>query len=172
MAQVAARARRLGPLPPRPDQRDNVGDLRMVSSRALGPGRQQGTPLVRDGVMFIQNPQDVIQAIDAVTGDLVWKYCRDRPDDLGEYRIDTLMETRRNVAIHGELIFDTTMDDIIVALDGETAEVVWDTRTVRSSPTEYSAPHLRISFQRLPDRHGGDDNKSSTVAGNRDRAGS
>ena len=29
--------------------RDNVGDLRMVWSRALGPGRQQGTPLVRDG---------------------------------------------------------------------------------------------------------------------------
>ena len=51
--------------------RDNVGDLRMVWSRALGPRRQQGTPLVRDGVMFMPNPQDVIQAIDAVTGDLV-----------------------------------------------------------------------------------------------------
>ena len=107
--------------------RDNVGDLRMVWSRALGPGRQQGTPLVRDGVMFMPNPQDVIQAIDAVTGDLVWEYRRDRPDDLAEYMIGTLIETNRNVAIHGELIFDTTMDDHIVALHAETGEVVWDT---------------------------------------------
>ena len=107
--------------------RGNVGDLRMVWSRALGPGRQQGTPLVRDGVMFMPNPQDVIQAIDAVTGDLVWEYRRDRPDDLAEYMIGTLIDTNRNVAIHGELIFDTTMDDHIVALHAETGEVVWDT---------------------------------------------
>ena len=107
--------------------RDNVGDLRMVWSRALGPGRQQGTPLVRDGVMFMPNPQDVIQAIDAVTGDLVWEYRRDRPDDLAEYMIGTLIDTNRNVAIHGELIFDTTMDDHIVALHAETGDVVWDT---------------------------------------------
>ncbi len=107
--------------------RGNVGHLRMVWSRALGPGRQQGTPLVRDGVMFMPNPQDVIQAIDAVTGDLVWEYRRDRPDDLAEYMIGTLIDTNRNVAIHGELIFDTTMDDHIVALHAETGEVVWDT---------------------------------------------
>ncbi len=107
--------------------RDNVGDLRMVWSRALAPGRQQGTPLVRDGVMFMPNPQDIIQALDAVTGDLVWEYRRDRPDDLAEYMIGTLIETNRNVAIHGELIFDTTMDDHIVALHAETGDVVWDT---------------------------------------------
>ncbi len=107
--------------------RGNVGDLRMVWSRALGPGRQQGTPLVRDGVMFMPNPQDVIQAIDAVSGDLVWEYRRDRPDDLAEYMIGTLIDTNRNVAIHGELIFDTTMDDHIVALHAETGEVVWET---------------------------------------------
>ena len=50
--------------------RENVGDLRMVWSRGLRPGRQQGTPLVRDGVMFMPNPRDIIQAIDAETGDL------------------------------------------------------------------------------------------------------
>ena len=47
--------------------RENVGDLRMVWSRGLRPGRQQGTPLVRDGVMFMPNPRDIIQAIDAET---------------------------------------------------------------------------------------------------------
>ncbi len=107
--------------------RDNVADLQMVWSRALQPGRQQGTPLVRDGVLFMPNPRDIIQAIDAVTGDLIWEHRRDRPDDLGDYMIGTLIDTNRNIAIHGELIIDTSMDDHIFALNAETGEVVWDT---------------------------------------------
>ena len=107
--------------------RGNVGRLRLVWSRALTPGRQQGTPLVRDGVLFMPNPRDVIQALDAVTGDLIWEHRRDRPDDLADYMIGTLIDTNRNVAIHGELIIDTSMDDHVFALRAETGEVVWDT---------------------------------------------
>ena len=108
--------------------RGNVANLRLVWSRALATdGRQQGTPLVRDGVLFMPNPRDTIQAIDAVTGDLIWEYRRDQPDDLGDYMIGSLIDTNRNIAIHGELIFHTSMDDHLVALHAETGEVVWDT---------------------------------------------
>ena len=62
--------------------RDNVGELRMVWSRALTRGSNQGTPLVYDGVMYMPNPGDVIQAIDAVSGDLRWEYRREHPEDL------------------------------------------------------------------------------------------
>ena len=108
--------------------RDNVDQLRLVWTRALGPGRQQGTPLVRDGVMFMPNPRDIIQALDAVTGDLLWQHTRVRPDDLSDYMIGTLIDTNRNLSIHGELIIDTSMDDHIFALHAETGEVVWDTQ--------------------------------------------
>ena len=107
--------------------RDNVDTLRMVWSRALGPGRQQGTPLVYDGVMYMPNPRDVIEAIDAVTGDLKWVYRRDRPDDLGDYLIASLTDTNRNLAIYGTLIIDTSGDDHVFALDATTGELVWDT---------------------------------------------
>ena len=108
--------------------RENVSDLQMVWSRGLHPGRQQGTPLVRDGVMFMPNPRDIIQALDAETGDLIWEHQRDRPDDLGDYMMSGgLNETNRNIAIHGELIINTSMDDYIFALHAETGEVVWDT---------------------------------------------
>ncbi len=107
--------------------RGNVDRLRLVWSRALTPGRQQGTPLVRDGVLFMPNPRDVIQALDAVTGDLIWEHRRDRPDDLADYMIGTLIDTNRNIAIHGELIIDTSMDDHVFALHAETGAVVWDT---------------------------------------------
>ena len=56
--------------------RRNVGDLRMVWSRGLSAGNQQGTPLVHDGVMYMPNPDDVIQAIDAASGDLLWEHRR------------------------------------------------------------------------------------------------
>ena len=47
--------------------RGNVAQLRMVWTRALGPGIQEGTPLVHDGVMYFPNPSDITQAFDAAT---------------------------------------------------------------------------------------------------------
>ena len=37
---------------------ENVNDLRMVWSRGMSDGRQQGTPLVYDGVMYMPNPME------------------------------------------------------------------------------------------------------------------
>ena len=107
--------------------RNNVGTIQMVWSRALGPGLQQGTPLVYDGVMYMPNPRDVIQAIDAVTGDVIWEHRRDRPEDLSDYMIGSLVDTNRNLAIYGNLIIDTSGDDYVFALDVKTGEMVWET---------------------------------------------
>ena len=86
--------------------RENVGELRMVWSRALSaPGRQQGTPLVYDGVMYMPNPSDVIQALDAVTGDLIWEYRRSLPDDVCEFMLAGVCTTNRNLAIYDNLIY-------------------------------------------------------------------
>ena len=108
--------------------RKNVDQIRMVWTRALGPGLQQGTPLVYDGVLYMPNPRDLIQAIDAVTGDLIWEYRRDLPDDLGDYLIASLMDTNRNLAVWNNLIIDTSTDDYVFALDATTGELVWETQ--------------------------------------------
>ena len=110
--------------------RDNVGELRMVWSRALTEGRQQGTPLAYGGVLYMPNPADVIQAIDAVTGDLVWEHRREVPDDIGDYVFNTLWENNRNIAIYGSTILDTSADDHIFALDAETGRMVWETQVL------------------------------------------
>ena len=60
----------------------NVGTIRMVWTRALNEGFQSGTPLVHDGIMYMPNPNDVIQAIDARTGDLIWEHRREIPEDV------------------------------------------------------------------------------------------
>ena len=109
--------------------RANVDELRLVWSRALGPGSQQGTPLAYDGVLYMPNPSDLIQAIDATTGDLKWEYRRPLPNDLGEH-LGGLVTTKRNIAIYGNLIIDTTGDDYILALDAGSGEVVWETQVL------------------------------------------
>ena len=77
----------------------------MVWTRGLDPGIQEGTPLVHDGVMYFPNPSDVMQAIDAATGDLLWEYRRTVPEDLGKYF--PVPPINRNLAIYGNLIIDT-----------------------------------------------------------------
>ena len=110
--------------------RENVGDLRMVWSRGLTQGFQSGTPLAYRGVLYMPNPNDVIQAIDAVTGDLIWEHRRDVPDDVGEYLLGGLATNNRNIAIYDRLIIDTSVDTHVFALDAETGEMVWETQVL------------------------------------------
>jgi alcohol dehydrogenase (cytochrome c) len=105
--------------------RDNVRQLAMVWTRPLAPGIQEGTPLVHDGVMFMPNPLDIVHAIDAATGDLIWEYRRTLPDDIG--KSVPFPAINRNVAIYGNTIIDTSADDFVYALDVASGKLVWET---------------------------------------------
>ena len=104
--------------------RDNVGQLRLLWTRALTEGFQSGTPLVYDDIMYMPNPNDVIQAIDAATGDLIWEHRRDIPEDV---RRGGLSGNNRNIAIYDDLIIDTSMDAQVFALSATTGELAWET---------------------------------------------
>ncbi|MDE0715213.1 MAG: PQQ-binding-like beta-propeller repeat protein, partial [Gammaproteobacteria bacterium] len=103
---------------------DNAGELELVWSRPLHSGVQEGTPLVYDGVMFFPNPSDVIQAMDAATGELYWEYARALPTDLNVYF--PVPGINRNLAIYENKIINTSADDYLFALDMATGELVWE----------------------------------------------
>jgi len=104
--------------------RNNVAQLRMVWTHGLGAGSShEGTPLVHDGVMFVPNPGDYIQAYDVKTGDMIWEYQR----ELAQANRRT---TNRTVAMYANLIIDETSDNHLVAVDAETGKVVWDTEVL------------------------------------------
>src|SRR6476646_10885905 len=88
--------------PLRQIDRTNVGNLKMVWSRGMGPGVQEATPLVYKGVMYLPNPSDYIQALDAATGELKWEYKRQIPEDLGKFI--PVPSINRNLAIFGNHI--------------------------------------------------------------------
>jgi len=122
--------------------RTNVANLRMAWTRGMGPGVQEATPLVYRGVMYLPNPSDYIQAIDAATGDLKWEYKRQVPDDLGKFI--PVPSINRNLAIFGDKIIDTSQDDFLFALDAVTGKLAWETRIVdyRETPAQETAGPL------------------------------
>jgi len=93
----------------------------------MTPGPTETTPVVHDGVLFIFNWADKIQALNAATGDLIWEYKRDIPEKLfGE--IANIL-AKRNVAIYEDKLIVATSDAHIVALDAKTGKLMWDHAT-------------------------------------------
>ena len=122
--------------------RTNVANLKMIWSRGMGPGVQEATPLVYKGVMYLPNPSDYIQALDAATGEVKWEYKRKVPDDLGKFI--PVPSINRNLAIFGDKIIDTSQDDFLFALDAVTGQLAWETRIVdyRETPAQETAGPL------------------------------
>ena len=120
--------------------RANVSTLRMAWTRALRTGSMEGTPLAYDGVLYMPNSSDAIQAIDAVTGDLKWEYLRDLPDDVYDY-VGGNARNNRNIAIYDRFIVNTSDDNYAFALDATTGEVAWETQIFdyRVTPAGHSS---------------------------------
>ena len=98
----------------------NAGELQLAWSWGIEPGVSQTTPLVYDGVMYIANPGNVVHALDARTGDLIWEYRH----DMDERRRPAAQ--LRSLAIYEDLIILNTVDAHTVALDARTGDVRWD----------------------------------------------
>ena len=105
--------------------RGNVDQLKMVWTRNLAVATDEITPLAYDGVLYVPQANDVIEAIDAVSGDLIWRYRRDLPDDLARW-IGPHGSNNRNLAIYENLIIDTSAEGFVFALNAQTGEMIWE----------------------------------------------
>lgn len=101
----------------------NVGELRLAWSWAMADGVNQPTPLVYRGVMYLANPRNIIQALEADTGTLIWEYRRSLEGDLARG-----FNQLRNLAIWGDLIFVATKDAAMLALDARSGRPRWETQ--------------------------------------------
>ncbi len=99
--------------------RSNVANLRVAWTWSLPNGPNEATPLVHDGVIFVHSYNDKVQALDAVTGDLLWQYSRQLPQGVR-------VSVKKAMALHGDWLILGTSDMHVVALQAKTGEVVWD----------------------------------------------
>ena len=98
----------------------NVSSLSLAWVWGMEAGRSQPAPLVRDGIIFIPNFGNVVQALDGRDGSLLWEYRRQFPEG---GRSGGLLRT---LAMWEDMIFVATTDAHLVALDARTGAVRWD----------------------------------------------
>jgi alcohol dehydrogenase (cytochrome c) len=98
----------------------NVGGLQLKWAWPLEDGmRQQITPLVHDGIMFLStNMSNTVQALDARTGDLLWEHRLGPIGTAGQ-------NATRTMAMYGNLLFYPATDATLYALDARTGTIVW-----------------------------------------------
>jgi alcohol dehydrogenase (cytochrome c) len=111
----------------------NVNDLHLAWSWAMQEGASNGSqpaPIVHNGVLYVNNANMVLQAIDAKSGELIW-----------ENRYGTMANApaMRGIAIYDDKIFVATGEAHLMAFDARNGNLVWDTTIGDRSQGEYSA---------------------------------
>lgn len=99
---------------------DNVKNLSLAWVWGMEPGRSQPAPLVRDGIVFIPNSGNVVQALNGRDGTLLWEYRR-------QFAEGSSGDLLRTLAMWEDMIYVATTDAHMVALDARTGAVRWDT---------------------------------------------
>ncbi len=123
-----------------------VGQLDFAWAAPMEAGPNEATPLARGGIVYLPQTGDVIHALDARTGDLIWEYRREQnyldPEGGDPQRrfAQGLGRITRNIAIWQDGLFVATMDAHIIRLDANTGELVWETRVGDSRIAHSSGP--------------------------------
>jgi alcohol dehydrogenase (cytochrome c) len=108
----------------------NVGTLQLAWSWNLPTSQNQMTPLIHDGVMFVQSG-NVVQALDAATGDRLWQYIRAMPAIF-----DSRNTRAKTLAVYGDKLFAAMADKHVIALDIRTGALIWERRVIELTETE------------------------------------
>ena len=107
--------------------RTNAGKLQLAWSLSLMPGTNQMTPLVHDGVIFV-NSAGSVQAIDAAEGTVLWSF--NRPAAVRPLGPPT--SNGRGMAMYGTTLYVPTIDNHLLAFDARSGKLLWD-HTIEAS---------------------------------------
>ena len=97
--------------------RDTVAELELAWHQEVTAGNNMPTPLVHDGIMFLYSAGDVVLALDATNGEMLWRYSHDG---------DAVTSHKFGIALHEDKVLVPTSDLHMVALNARTGEVIWD----------------------------------------------
>ena len=99
----------------------NVKDLRLEWVWAMNDGgANQPTPIVHNGIIYLANTSNTVQALDGRTGDLIWE------NHLGPDATRSYGATR-SLGIYQDKVFIATTDAQMYALDARNGKIVWKT---------------------------------------------
>lgn len=107
---------------------DNAGHLKLAWYFDTGNRKGlQGTPLIIDGVMYVTAAWSVLHALDAATGEELWRFDPQVPREQN-YRYCCGV-VNRGAAAWQDNIYIGTLDGRLIAVNSQTGQQVWTTQT-------------------------------------------
>ena len=110
--------------------KENVGGLKPVWRVPLREGRNNPSPLVYHGIMYLYAAPETLLAMDASNGDILWRY---------QYKSEGRQNNHMGVALYGDRVYFPTSDLHVLALNAKTGEVIWN----HAIPREHRGFDLR-----------------------------
>jgi alcohol dehydrogenase (cytochrome c) len=103
----------------------NAADLDVAWTLALPASGNEITPLVHDGVMFIESA-NTVEALNAADGSILWQYIRVLPARMNNGR----NAHQKSMAIYQGMLYAPTADGHLVALDVKSGRLLWDAQII------------------------------------------
>jgi alcohol dehydrogenase (cytochrome c) len=131
--------------------RNTVKDLRLkfifsTGGRATGGtlrGKEESTPLVDDGFMYVTDTWSRVMKFDVRSGDAavpLWRY---------DPRI-RVSRTTRGLAMYGNKVFLSTYDARLIALNRDSGEVAWEINAAAPTDPKTGTPSRTQAFSGAP----------------------
>ncbi len=117
----------------------NIGQLDLAWQIQTGTKSSfQATPLVKNGVMYISLPFNDVIAVNAKTGQEIWRYEHDRNKDWPM----CCGPANRGLALQRNQLFMGTVDARLISLDVKTGKKLWDVNVVNNEVTTETIQNL------------------------------
>jgi len=120
---------------------ETVGDLGFAweyearSHRGRVEHGQEATPIMVDGVLYASGPWGSAFAVDAKTGEELWRY---DPEVDGSYNRRACCDVvSRGLAVWKRKVYVATLDGFLVALDAATGKELWNQDTLIDRDTRF-----------------------------------
>ena len=109
---------------------ENVKNLTLAWQHNSGVvGSFQTTPIVQAGIMFFSLPFNHVVALDATTGEELWRYEHDRRED---WKM-CCGPANRGVAVSDGKVYMGTVDARLIALDAINGQKLWEVDVVEAA---------------------------------------
>jgi len=114
-----------------------VGKLALAWHYDLNTQRGiEGTPVVVDGVMYLTSAWTITYALDARTGQELWKYDPKVPPEWSRFVCCDVVS--RGPAVYEGKVIIATLDGRLIALNARTGKPLWETATTDNTQAAYS----------------------------------
>jgi quinohemoprotein ethanol dehydrogenase len=113
------------------------------------------TPLVADGVMYFTDSRNVVRAVDATSGRLIWEYTP--VPDRDRSRV-SFVHGSRGVGIWKDKVFVATVAGRLIALDRQSGTEVWSVMTIDPDEPMYITGAPKVFKGKVLVGNGGTEN--------------